>query len=156
LAEFQLKAGASIDLLTKDELHNELGRYWAARENARGRGVKLIRRSGNTGTISATAAYGIEGPQQGYVWAIRLLGLALSSAQTIQAWAAGDNSATVPAGGLLGQMASATYGTVTWSNIQGPLFGGEYLTLSAGGSCSAAYLLVAVEVPAELLWKIAG
>jgi hypothetical protein len=156
MAKFKLSAGAELDLLTKGELDTSLldqsVREWAER----GRGVKVIRRQGSTGPISLTTGFAIQGPEQGYTWALRLLGLSLSAAQTIQAWTAGDNSPAPPANGNgpLGSMPSASFGSITWSNVQGLLEGGEFLTLSAGGACTVQYTLIAVQVPAQLLWKL--
>lgn len=154
--KFDLKAGVSIDVLTKDELDSSLRDYFAQAETAKARGLKPIIVEGNSGTIqiSATTGWPIEGPRQGYSWGLRFLGLNLGSAQTIQAWKTGDNLGLLPSQGLIGSAASSQFPEITWSNIQGLIRGGEYVTLFAGAATVVGYRLVAIEVPTELEWKI--
>lgn len=154
MPKIKLHAGAEIDLLSKDELDQSLGQHFARTQTARGWGVKPIRKQAATTTIGTATAFAIQGPEQGYLWSLRLLGMSLSSAQSVQAWRAGDNGTTVPANGLLGNMASASFGSLTWSKGQALLTGGEWLALSAGGNTIVSYLLVAVEVPEQLAWKV--
>jgi hypothetical protein len=154
MAKVRLSAGAEIDLLTKGELDDSLKDAADAEWTARARGIKPIRVMGNTGSLSSTTVFAVAGPQQGYIWALRGLGLILSGAQTAQAYVTGDNGTTLPKNGLVASFASGTNLYTDWSGVQAYLNGGEYLAIGAGGSVSAAFILYALEVPAELTWKV--
>lgn len=154
MATYKLSAGASIDVLTKGELDQSLQSQFVAEWTERGRGIKVMRIQGVTTTINTTVAFPIQGPEQGYSWALRSIGLSPSSAQAIRVWIAPDNSTTPPATGLIEFMASASFMTSTWSNVQAVIHGGEWIALTASGACTTDYIIYAVEVPTQLLWKL--
>ena len=154
MAKFRLSAGAEIDMLTKDELDQSLGSYFAEQETARGSGIKVMRIQGVTTSIGTGVAFPIAGPEQGYAWALRSAGFSPSTSAAIRVWI-GDNTATPPATGMVGFMPAANFGTIAWSSVQAVLYGGEYLQLSAGATCTTDFIIYAVEVPAQLLWKLA-
>ena len=154
MAQFKLQAGASLDLLTKDELATSLKEQFDLEWTERARGIKVIRLQGMTTTISGTVAFPIQGPEQGYSWALRSIGLSPSTSAAIRVWVAPDNSTTPPATGLIEFMAANTFMTSTWSSVQAVINGGEYIALSAGASCTTDYIIYAVEVPTQLLWKL--
>jgi hypothetical protein len=155
MAKVKLNAGVELDLLNKselaDSLQDQFDREWAER----GRGIKLIRiRGATSGNISTTVGFAIQGPQQGYVWALRSLGAVLSSSQTLQAYVTGDNGTSIPANGPVANLAAGTVVFTTWSGVQAFLNGGEFLTIAAGGSATAQFTMYALEAPAELAWKL--
>lgn len=163
MAKFKLSAGADIEMLTKDELDQSLSDSAVAEWTERGRGVKVLRFTAPVGaSLTATAVYVIPyTPAQGYSWALRLVGATFSTAFNLRVWITSDPSiAALPtpnnlmALGVTGGSALST--ALTFSGTQAVLNGGDCVVMSASGNVTLnSYLLTAVEVPTELLWKLA-
>lgn len=164
MAKFKLAAGADLELLTKDEVREAVHDVHRGDWVERARGIKFFERSqapanqvGVSPAISATAAYPIpHTPNEGYVWALRGLYATVSAAASL-VFTKGDTGSTAPTNLPLGGSsgAASTNPWDNWSNVQAVLRSGQYVVVSASASVSLLnYLLVAVEVPAELIWKL--
>lgn len=160
MAKVKLSAGAELDLLTQGEVDDSLMRALNLQEYARGQDVKVLRAQGTTGTVTATAGAVVDGPNPGYAWALRGAYFNLATASNVRLWIIGDNNTAVAGAGLLqgvvAATSSATFNSVTWSGVQAVLHGGENLLISTAGSvASIGYTFYYVEVPEQLLWKLA-
>lgn len=165
MAEFRLQAGASVDILTQKELDHSLGDLAKDSVLERGRGVKWMRLPVLAGTMSGTyptstsklGGTGLCGPNPGYAWALRRIAAIGLSAGTDQLYA--FRNEVVPGqfiGALVGQGAT---NFISFTNVQAVLMPGDELIISPGAAFAAAGVITvtgeAVEVPAEMLWKIA-
>lgn len=162
MAKFKIGANAEIDLLTKGELDDSLADSAKGEWQERARGVKVMRFTAPVqASLTATAIYVIPyTPAQGYSWALRLVGATFSAAFNLRAWVTSDPSVTslptpnnmMPLGVTGG---SALAVTLPFSGTQMVLNGGDFVVMSASGSVTLnSYVLTAVEVPTELLWKL--
>ena len=142
--------GAVVDLPSMAELHA----YFGERDRERARGIKMIRASG-IGPFPAAGALLIpNGPESGYIWALRLLSAQLASSGTLLAYI----TSSTPAAGATPQRAvyngaSAVTQVTTFPSAACMLYPGEGIYLSAGQNINA-WFLAGWEVPAEMEWKL--
>lgn len=164
MPKVSLKAGAEIDVLSKDELNDSLMHYFSAQQVARLRGIKHMRLPELlTGKASGSAiSLGVEkgqpavGPELGYVWSIsRLVVTGLQSGATPDTVNIYKNSASGPIFWTFdGNHFGATFG-----KLQLTLYGGETLALANSGTFNSTSQITlsgeVIEVPAELAGKLA-
>ena len=157
MAQVKLQAGATLDFLTKGELDQSLASAFDREWTARARGIKPLRFSlAPVAAVSGTAAYVIgQTPNEGYVWALRQLGLTMSASVSVRV-GIGDTGTTGPANLLLqNNITASTNPVFQWSGTQALLYPEEYPVLWASGSANVNnWCLYVVEVPAELVWKL--
>jgi len=163
MAQFSLKAGASIDVLTKPELDDSLKGAWQEEMTARGRGMKMLRFAGGVNFTSAAGPTGwVVGtpagltPSAGYIWNLRALGLVFGAGSACNVFV-GDTGSTVATSHLVDHDGSAaTFHTFHWGSGQEWLRAGEYLLAVPGAAAIAitGFKLGLVEVPEELAWKL--
>ena len=152
MAKFEIKAGASIDLLTKEELDASLN---AQREPYRA--VSVIRlpvlfgqaaggvlaMGGDTGTL-------VQAPDQGYVWAIRHI--------SIEGLAAGDVVSIIRAGRIFWKLAATAPSAATWGRGEFMVNAGETLSYANFGTfTSTAQIVVsgtAWQCPAQFVAEL--
>jgi hypothetical protein len=160
MAKVLIKAGAEIDVPTRDEvradIHDGWHDYLSAIERQRARGVKPVRiaRPGPTpaaGTLFLTDA----APESGYLWNVKILSVQLASAGTVLAYIASSAPSTsgTPRTLIANMGASSANQVTTWSSSQLILYPDEGIYLVATQNISAAFL-AAAEVPAEMFYKI--
>jgi hypothetical protein len=155
-----IKAGAEIDVPTRDEVRQDIHSAWreqaADAERARARGVKYIRLSAPGPSPAAQTLYIANGPEVGYIWALRLLSVQLSAADTVLAYV----TSSAPSTGSTPQRLIANFSTSganqvgTFPTAAAMLYGGESVYLSAAAHNITAFHLTAWEVPAEMEWKL--
>lgn len=165
MAEFRLQAGASIDILNQKELDHSLGSLAHDSVIERGRGVKWMRMPTLSGTMTGTfptttsklGGTGLCGPNPGYCWAVRRIAAINLSASTDQLYVYRNEP-------VVGQFIGAMVGQgatnfISFTNVQFVLAPGDELIIAPGASFSSSNVITitgeAVEVPAEMLWKIA-
>lgn len=161
MAKFRLSAGAELDMLTKDELDDSLQSQWDREWTARGRGIKYVRLPVLTGTLtgtyptSTTSLDNTCGPDQGYAWAIRRVAAAgLGTSDQLYIFRNSVRAATL----LTVLVGTGTNADVELSGVQMVLMPGDKLIAAPGATFTASGTITvsgeAVEVPAELLWKL--
>jgi hypothetical protein len=163
VAEVELKLGAKLDLLNKHELDDSLasaGRIAADNERQRLAGIKPVRfifRSATPATfpfggdVSSGSGGQLQGPEQGYVWSLRLL--------VIEGMAAGappDVINILRGARIIWQLNGNSFGQ-TWGRGEQVLYQGETLSFQNVGAFASASQVVAhglaENVPAELIGK---
>lgn len=157
-----LKAGAEIDLLSREELRQDLASDYALREIARLRGIKHMRLPQLMGSASAgKLSLGVEhggasvGPEEGYRWAItRLVVTGLTSGASPDIVNFYLNSAAGPIfWTLTGNQYAETFGKGQLS-----MYGGDTLAIASSGTFSSTSQIIvsgeAWETPAELFGKL--
>jgi hypothetical protein len=154
-----IKAGAVIDVPTRGELRSDMGDAWReyeeTRERVRARGVKLVRLSSPGPSPAASSQYLGQGPDSGYIWAVRLLSVQLATAGTVLVYvssSAPGTSATPQR--LIANLSTSNLNQVQlFATAQAMLYPDESLWLSATQTI-AAWFVSAWEVPAEMEYKL--
>lgn len=161
MAGFELRAGAKIDLLTKDELDGSLGHYWDEALAERARGIKPLQfGAAPQAQVSATAGFTIaQAPKEGYVWSLRLLAVSFPSPGNVAEFYRGSDTSTgIPSPNTLTPLASGSSGLVSSASFgKGQLFlrSSDFVVIAAASAVTLnSYLMSVVEVPAELIWKV--
>lgn len=159
MAQFSLKAGASIDLLTKPELDDALSTAWHDEMTARGWGMKYLEAAANFNGATISANVGViipETPNAGYIWALRTVGFITPTAAIAVVSKVADQQNTSPTFGKpLARDTSNTVHAFQFSGVQAVLKAGEFVALNtAGASTIGAWVLTMIEVPEELAWKV--
>lgn len=162
MAEFEIKLGGKVDLLTKKELGDVL-QAWRV-EQVRG----FVPRSfGATGgaidstfklTLGGAAAPGSGqlAPNPGFVWSVKRIAVRLGGNPNI-AWsvyrnAEGDNN-------VIRDVPATTFGYASFGLNELVLKESETLCLVVSGAPANSQLVVsgmAVELPSTLMWKLLG
>jgi hypothetical protein len=150
-----IKAGAEIDVPTRDEvradIHDAWRSYEAERERIRARGVKWVRIAVNDPLVPHNET--IYGPEAGYVWKLSRFTATLSAADSIALYV-GDSANNR----LIGFTPSVTGQTLYVIGFSGPsevLLGGETLYAATSGTGRfSQYYLSAWQVPEEMQWKL--
>jgi hypothetical protein len=160
----KLSAGAEIDFLNKDELHDSLGQAMApiyAWMNEMNRGVAAMRFSG-VGVIATGGSFAIGdpsapgdriGPRTGYAWAVTRLTIAgLTNTDTVKLYLNGQSNSQL--------IHSWTAGTAALFGGKNLIITGEdAIVVAATGLADAVgtqveLLGAALEVPQNQLWKL--
>lgn len=164
MPKIALKAGAELDILSPDELRQELAKDFAWREIAQLRGLKHMRLPEYlTGKASSNAiSLGVDkgttavGPDLGYVWSIsRLVVTGLQSGASPDTVNIYKNVASGPIFWTFdGNHFGATFG-----KLQLTMYPGETLALASSGTFNSTAQVTlsgeVIEVPAELIGKLA-
>jgi hypothetical protein len=160
MAKILIKAGAELDIPTRDELrgdiHGAVADVMAAeseRQRARARGFLPIRLYGQPGGKTTFLLDAV--PESGYVFNVKLLSLQLASAGTVLVYIASSTPSTGSTPGrLVGNLSTSSANQViTWSSSQLLLFADEALYLVATQAINV-YFLIAMQVPAEMVYKV--
>jgi hypothetical protein len=152
VAQTVIRSGQVLDYASMAEIRAEMD----LRERQLGRGIKYIRLSGPGPSPAAQTLYIANGPEVGYIWALRLLSVQVSSADTLIAYV----TSSAPSTGLTPQRLISTFGAsnlnqvATFGTAQAMLYGGEGVYLSAAAHDITAWHLTAWEVPSEMEWKL--
>jgi hypothetical protein len=160
MAQFTLKAGATIDLLTKPELRDALTEL-DAMQVARLKGIKAVRLPLVTGkavasalTMGGDAGQQLVTPESGYVWSVRHL--------VIEGMATGatpDVMNILRNNRIIWQLNGNQFAQ-TWGRGEILLNAGETLQYVSVGTFNSAATIIAhgmaTEVPAELVGKFYG
>lgn len=162
MAEFKLSAGATIDLLTKQEVDQSLAAAFDQVETAKLRGIKHMRLPEMFG-IAASSKLNISetngqfvGPKSGYAWSIkRLVITGLQSGSTF-------DTVGIYVSGITGQPLWVLTGNqyaASWGKLEMTLRGGETLAIGSIGTFNSTSQIIVsgelIEVPEELLGKLA-
>ena len=153
MAVQMIRGGATIDALTPQELRDffrEQAEIQDARDREALRGKKrmelTIPVSGTPATFYTGSVGMGTGPEEGYVWSLKLAGITLSSSQTLviyKASSSGDHRRPIAS------LAAASVQVATWSADQVRLRHGEELYLVAGGAGITGVFAAAWQIPAE-------
>jgi hypothetical protein len=151
MARTVIKAGGVIDTPSMAELHQ----YFGTRDRERGRGVKHIRISGLGATPAAGTLMIPNGPESGYIWAVRLLSAQLATSGTVVAYITSSSPATgaTPQRLVFNGSTSSTSQVTTFPAAACMLYSGESIYLSATQNITA-FFFAAWEVPTEMEWKL--
>jgi hypothetical protein len=162
VAEFEIKAGAKIDILNKGELDHSL-KEAEAREVAALRGLKPLRFM-LTGAVASsactigdpsTASTGgvISGPEQGYVWVVRHLVI-----EGLTASATAPDVMNIYRNARIVWQLNGNVFCQTWGKGEILLNPGEVLYFKNSGSLAATGQITCHgtvwNVPAELIGKV--
>jgi hypothetical protein len=161
VAKFVLDFGVELDLLTRDELHAELGAY-EARQLSAARGVDHVRLPVMVGTPSAGALIlgstgdadqQYAGPPEGYCWLVtRISVYGLAAADTVDVFR-GDPGGRRFVGPLTGT-------DPVWDASRSLLLDpGDHITISGTGLTATGQVFVsgeAISAPAEMKFKLIG
>ena len=151
MARTIIKAGGVLDTPSMAELRAEFD----LRDRQRGRGVKAIRASGIGPSPAAGTLIIPNGPEAGYIWALRLLSVQLASTGTALAYITSSAPVTsaTPQRLVFNGSTSATGQVTTFPAAACMLYSGEGIYLSAYQNISA-WFMAGWEVPSEMQWKI--
>lgn len=157
MARILIKAGAEIDVPTRDEvredIHAAVRQVESDRQRQRARGVVPLRLSGPI-TGSKTSYLLDAVPESGYVFNVKLLSVQLAVAGTVLVYI----SSSAPIGGATPMRLVANASTsslnqvMTWSSSQLLVYPDESLYM-VGSQVMNVYFLTAFQVPAEMVYK---
>ena len=152
-----IQGGAKFEVPNRKEIREDLAASLDERERSRARGFKPVRIA-QPGNGTLTQFLGNFGPEQGYVWNLKLLSVQLAATGTVLAYLASSAPSTgATPGRLIGNFGNATgVGLVEkWSSSQILMQPGEglYLVATGSGANLSEIFLTAAEVPAEMAFK---
>lgn len=158
MARVIIKAGAEIDLPTREEMAADIGtslrEIESERMRARGRGFTPMRISGNIGGRSTFLLDAT--PESGYVWNLKLIALQLVGSGTCVAYIASSAPATGATPQRLigtGTVANSANQVMTWSSSQVLVYPDESIYLTATSNMNT-YFVTAMQMPAEMVYKV--
>jgi hypothetical protein len=155
MAQFTLKAGASIDVLTKPELDDSLKASWEAEMAARGRGMKYLEAAQAANANMVTGFVIPATPQSGYLWALRTVGFISSAGVVAFISKTADPAGVAPYPKPFGRDTSSTIHAFQFSGVQFLLRAGEFAAISSTAAANCTnWNLAYCEVPEELAWKL--
>jgi hypothetical protein len=151
----EIRGGAKVEIPNRDEIRGELADVLDVRERSRARGVKWL-----DIVQPVTPATGIitVGPDQGYVWSVKVVSTTLASAGTLAVYKVtgwtGDSTTTNDTRRLVGyNSTSQTQQVITWGSNQCFLQAGWGLLL-VGGQNIPSYYMGVEEAVSEQQWKV--
>jgi len=152
-----LQGGMRLEIPNREEIRHDMTSVMDARERVRARSFKPVRIL-QPGSGALTQFLGSFGPEQGYVWNLKLLSVQLAATGTLLAYLASSAPSTsATPGRLIGNFGNATgLGQVEkWSSSQVLMQPGEgiYLVATGSGANLSQVFLTAAEVPAEMVFK---
>lgn len=162
LVKTVIKAGAVLDVPNTAEMTDIARQVWREHasedvaERTRARGIKYIRVSGIGPTPAAQTFYIPNGPEEGYIWALRILSVQLAAADTLLSYI----TSSAPQAGATPQRLLSPFGTsnanqvALFATAQAMLYGGESVYLSAAAHNITAFYMGAWQVPTEMEWKL--
>jgi hypothetical protein len=160
MARTPIRAGSVIDVPSRDEVREDIGHgirdHFLMQEATRARGIKYIRLSGPGPSPAAQTFYVQSGPASGYIWALRMLSVQLSAADTVLAYvtSSAPSTSSTPQR-LIANMSTSSANQVSlFATAQAMLYADESVYLSPAAHNITAYYLAAWEVPAEMEWKL--
>lgn len=139
----------------RGEYTDMMREVWAAHERERARGVKWLDFAQPVSAAATTATL-IPGPEEGYSWSAKVLGVTLAAAGTVAAYkASSSGQITRPMAQPVASVAvnSVNVAVLTWSSNQGYMQHGQAIYLQSGATINTWYL-GAEEAVAEMGWKI--
>lgn len=151
-----IRGGMTVEIPDRHEIGAQFREELDARQLSRARGFKPIRMAvpGN-GTLTQFVP---NGPEQGYVWNLKLLTVQLAATGTVQAFLASSAPATgsLPARLITDFGVTGTSQVEKWSSSQVLLMPGEglYLSVTGSGANLNEIFYTAVEAPAEMVYKL--
>jgi hypothetical protein len=160
MAKILIKAGAEIDIPTREELQHDIHgavrdvmTAESERQRARARGFVPLRL---TGPIGGKTTFLLDAvPESGYVFNLKLLSVQLASAGTLLAYIASSAPATgaTPSRLIANASTSNANQVMTWSSSQVLVYPDESIYLVATQNMNV-YFLIAAQVPAEMVYKV--
>lgn len=163
MAKVLIKAGAEIDVPTRDEVAEDLARAvrdeiggWQAAERTRARGIKHIRIAGIGAQPAAQTLYIPNGPASGYKWSLRLLSVQISAADTCLAYI----TSSAPSAGSTPLRLISAFGTsnanqvATFAKGQVMLDSDESVYLSCAAHNINAWFMSAWEAISEMEYRL--
>lgn len=159
MTTYHIRAGLSFDVPSREDIAEvtraELAHY-DAQQREKLRGLKDLHRDTSL-TTPATSRVTITDsitPAAGYKWVVRLLGVQLASAGTLQAFITSDQNATAALSRrLVASAASNQYQVVTFNSGACVLNEQEGL-LIVGGQNILSYFVAGWEAPAERIGEL--
>jgi hypothetical protein len=155
-----IKAGAEIDVPTREEvradIHSGWREYLTELERAKARGIKPIRIARPGPSPAAGTLFMVDAaPESGYLWNLKLVSVQLAAAGTVLVYVASSAPSTSQTLlRLIANMSTSNANQVTtWSSSQLILYPDEGLYVSATQNINAVFV-TAAEVPAEMYYKI--
>ena len=162
MPKVKLDVGATVDFLNKDELADELDKNQQRAEavdRERLAGVKYLRLPVLVGTVaSGTSVCGtkdiIAGPANGYAWAVKRIYVnGLGTADTYGIYRNGTSG--FPVWQVTGSVPQVTFGKLDFVLLGGETLVGAGIGTIQTGSTQISVNAEAIEVPQELLGKLA-
>ncbi|MFE3653349.1 hypothetical protein ACFXO2_37145 [Streptomyces sp. NPDC059152] len=140
--KWRIKAGAEIDVLTKDELNDVLSEQldpW--------RGGVRYKRIPYSGTLPVT----VDAPESGYVWSVRLLSAVFDARSPLRVY-----TQTTDPSSLVGvERGDDVDHVMRWQYNQLVLFGTQPLIVAGSGVAEhATGLMYVAEVPVGQEWQL--
>lgn len=155
MAKFEIKAGASIDLLTKDELDASLAANRMHYQALSVMRLPIVTGVASGGVLNFGGDAGGPTPDQGYVWSIRHL-----SIEGLTAGATPDVVNIIRAGRVFWKLSGAPPAAETWGRGEFMLNAGETLTFINFGTFTATVPIVvsgsAWQCPAQFAAELVG
>jgi hypothetical protein len=150
-----IQGGMKVDIPNRDEIAATVRDTWDAQERARARGVKWMDFA--IPIQPAAASFLVPGPEEGYAWSGKVLGVTLSAAATVSCFKASSTGQT--ARPLAQPVASVAVNSVniavfTWSSNQGFLQHGQSIYVQTSTGNLVTVYLAAEEAVAEQAYKI--
>jgi hypothetical protein len=143
-----LKAGATLDLLTKGELDESMGHNFDAAIRDILRGVDYLWFSGN-GQSATTVE--ISGPESGYCWSIKFASVQLAAAGQFCVYL-GENTASAPIASIASDPLNQAI--ATWTSNVVVLKDSRNLTFFSNGGGIVDWKLMVKQVPTEMQGKL--
>jgi hypothetical protein len=155
-----IKAGAEIDVPTREEVRADIHSGWrdylTELERTKARGIKPIRIARPGPATAASTLFVVDAaPESGYLWNLKLVSVQLAAAGTGQLYVASSAPPTgVTPRSLIADLNTSKANQVaSWSSSQMILYPDEGLYLSFTQNINAVFV-TAAEVPAEMYYKI--
>jgi hypothetical protein len=153
-----VQGGLHVEIPNREEIRTDVASVMDERQRVAARGFKPVRYA-QPGNGTLTQFFGNFGPEQGYVWNLKLLSVQLASSGTVLAYLA----SSAPSTGATPARLIANFGNVAglglvekWSSSQIIMQPGEgiYLVALGSGANISEVFLAAAEMPAEMVFKV--
>lgn len=158
MPKITLQGGMHLEVPNREENREDVARVMDERQLVQARGFKPIRVA-EPGNGTLTQFLGNYGPEQGYVWNLKLISVQLASTGTVLAYLA----TSAPSTGATPARLIGNFGNVTgtglvekWSSSQIIMQPGEgiYLVSTGAGANLNSIFVAAAEMPAEMVFKV--
>jgi hypothetical protein len=150
-----IQGGMKVEIPNRDEIRQDFRDVWDQRELTAARGVKWMDYA--IPIQPAAASFLVPGPEEGYSWSAKVLGVTLSAAATVACYKASSTGQTSrPLAQPVASVAvnSVNIAVFTWSSNQGFLQHGQDLYLQTSTGNLVTVYLAAEEAVAEQAYKI--
>jgi hypothetical protein len=150
-----IQGGMKVEIPNRDEIRQDFRDIWTAQEREQARGVKWMDFA--IPIQPAAASTLVPGPEEGYSWSAKVLGVTLSAAATVAVYKATSTGQTTrPLAQPVASVAvnSVNIAVFTWSSNQGFLQHGQDIYVQTSTGNLVTVYLAAEEAVAEQAYKI--